>query len=669
MSKPITIEQITHCGIDPTKAQQLLNLINSALNELIPEHAWQTISKKILTPDLPFALHLLLFSHIYPKWPKQLESAPAWFPTNDYISNIKKAMLEKKFIDYQALYNWSIHSYLDFLQWLLDTLNIIFKKNPEKLFDASQWLIGAKLNITDSLFSGDLTKTAIIYREHQQIKKLSYAELDQLSNQIANSLVQLKIKPGAPIAIVMPMTHLAVAIYLAIIKMGGVVISIADSFSTDEIATRLDITKTKLVFTQDRFLRSNKSIDLYNKVKLTHAQTIIVIPHEKNNPTPLRSNDLAWESFLVLNTQFSSYAADPMSHCNILFSSGTTGTPKAIPWTQVTTIKAASDGYLHQDIKTNDIVAWPTNLGWMMGPWLIFAGLVNHATIALYDDVPTGRGFGEFVQDAGVTILGLVPAIVAHWNHTQCMKGLNWEKIKLFSSSGECSNPIDMLYLMSLAGYKPIIEYCGGTEIGGAYITSTLVQNNYPSLFTTPALGSNFILIDEQGHVTDDGEVALIPPAIGLSNEIINGNHHDIYFANMPKSNNGIALRRHGDHFKKLTHHLYLALGRTDDTMNLGGIKVGSAEIERVLAELDFLRETAAIAISPTIPGPSCLVIFAVTKKTLEKSFLLKTMQQQISQHLNPLFKIHDIIITDALPKTASNKIIRKRLRNQYINQ
>ena len=354
------------------------------------------------------------------------------------------------------------------------------------------------------------------------------------------------------------------------------------------------------------------------------------------------------------------------SHANILFSSGTTGDPKAIPWNHATAIKVASDAYLHQNIQAGDVLAWPTNLGWMMGPWLIFAALLNQATIALYTDTPNTREFGKFIQDAKVTMLGVVPTLVAAWRQSHCMEELDWQTIKVFSSTGECSNAEDMLYLMSLAGYKPIIEYCGGTEIGGSYITSTLLENNYPAIFTTPAMGLDLVLLDESGHFSDNGEVALIPPSIGLSTELLNADHHKIYFANMPKLANGKILRRHGDQVQRLPHGLYSVLGRADDSMNLGGIEISSAEIERSFAGLDGVIETAAIAIPPPDNGPSRLVIYVVSQHKLNQEKTKQAMQIRINQHLNPLFKIYDLVFTQELPKTASNKIMRRILRKQY---
>src|SRR3972149_4901263 len=123
--------------------------------------------------------------------------------------------------------------------------------------------------------------------------------------------------------------------------------------------------------------------------------------------------------------------------------------------------------------------------------------LVNRATMALYVGSTTRREFGEFVSRAGVTMLGVVPKLVRAWKADGAIEGLDWTAVRRFSSTAEPSTPEEMLYLMSLADYKPIIEYCGGTEIGGGYITGTMVQPCAPSTFTTPAMGLDFVIQDE----------------------------------------------------------------------------------------------------------------------------------------------------------------------------
>jgi len=302
----------------------------------------------------------------------------------------------------------------------------------------------------------------------------------------------------------------------------------------------------------------------------------------------------------------------------------------------------------------------------MMGPWLNYASLLNRATMALYGDAPTTRGFGAFVARARVNVLGLVPSIVKAWRSDDRMLGLDLSAIKCFGSTGEASNATDYLYLMMLAGYRPVIEYCGGTEIGGGYITGTLVQPASPATFSTPALGSDFVLLDEQGQPTDNGELYLIPPTLGYSQSLLNREHHEVYYAGTPAGPGGTPLRRHGDQIQRLGAGYYRALGRVDDTMNLGGIKVSSAEIERVLDAVPGVQRTAAIAVNPPGGGPSELVVFVVpAEPSTDAAALSPALQQALKSRLNPLFRISAVKLVATLPVTASNKIMRRELRAQ----
>ncbi|MEN8239754.1 MAG: AMP-binding protein, partial [Actinomycetota bacterium] len=350
---------------------------------------------------------------------------------------------------------------------------------------------------------------------------------------------------------------------------------------------------------------------------------------------------------------------------NILFSSGTTGDPKAIPWTQTTPLKAAMDGRFHHDIHRGDVVAWPTNLGWMMGPWLIYASLLNGAAMALYDDAPTGRAFIEFVADAGVSMLGIVPSIVASWRASGALQDGDWRSVRVISSTGEASSPDDYRWLMRTAGGVPVIEYCGGTEIGGGYVTSTVLDPCVPSLFSTPALGIDLVLVDDDGE-GDAGEVFLVPPSMGLSTELLNRDHHEVYYEGVPRV--GRPIRRHGDHMERTRTGYYRALGRVDDTMNLGGIKVSSADLERAIGDVQGIAECAAVSVPPSGGGPEHLVVYVVATPgaTLDMDDLRDVMQQAIRTRLNPLFKVHEVIAIPALPRTASNKVMRRSLRSSY---
>jgi acetyl-CoA synthetase len=248
------------------------------------------------------------------------------------------------------------------------------------------------------------------------------------------------------------------------------------------------------------------------------------------------------------------------------------------------------------------------------------------------------------------------------------MEQFDWSKIKCFSSTGEASNPEEMEYLMSLANNKPIIEYCGGTEIGGGYVTSTLVQPNIVSTFSSQALGGEFVLLDENGELAEQGEMFLIPPIMGLSTSLLNRDHHEVYYNDVPKFKNAV-LRKHGDELIRLENGYYKAQGRADDAMNLGGIKVSSIQIEEIINQLEFIKESAAIGISPKNGGPSSLVIYAVgIPSSLSDEDKLKKAKLIIRERLNPLFKIEKLIEIDLLPRTASGKVMRRKLRDLYLD-
>jgi acetyl-CoA synthetase len=413
-------------------------------------------------------------------------------------------------------------------------------------------------------------------------------------------------------------------------------------------------------------VRGGKRLPLYETVVAANPPRAIVIRENQHAPTPaLRPGDREWSAWLPASSApFPAVARAPGDAINVLFSSGTTGEPKAVPWTQTTPIKAAMDAHFHQNVQAGDVLVWPTSLGWMMGPWLLFAGLLNRASIGLFYDAPTSRRFGQFVQDAGVTMLGVVPSLVKGWRASRCMEGLNWSNLKVFSSTGECSSADDMRYLMALAPGRPIIEYCGGTELGGGYLTSVVTRPCPPALFNTPALSTDLVILDEAGSPSDNGELFLNPPSLGFSTRLLNADHHQIYFSGVPGGS--LTLRRHGDQVECLPGGFYRAHGRVDDTMNLGGIKVSSAEIERVVLGCAGIREAAAVAVAPPGGGPSLLVLFVVVNSPVSREALLQELQQLIKCRLNPLFKIHDVVVVDTLPRTASNKVMRRMLRKQY---
>ncbi|XP_020686026.1 probable acyl-activating enzyme 18, peroxisomal isoform X2 [Dendrobium catenatum] len=710
----IQVEDVIAAGLPPAEARDFHLALRSAANAGrqvgMEAEVWRAVvTQRLLRPDHPHALHQLVYYSVYAKWDlAERGPPPYWFPSSAQckLTNLGRLMeangpklLGSSYVDpitsFNVFQNYSVCHPEVYWSIVVKELSVIFRNEAKSILDTSDkfkeggaWFPGAVLSIAECclLPSNSPNKTdgnsAILWMnegsDDSPVSSLSQKELRRQVMMVANALDTLFTK-GDAIAIDMPMTSTAVIIYLAIILAGYVVVSIADSFAFKEIATRMRISKAKGIFTQDFIIRGARKFPLYSRVVEATDCKAIVVPASGNDVgLTLRNHDLSWRDFLSRVAglprpcDYSPVYQSADAAINILFSSGTTGEPKAIPWTHISAIRSAADGWAHLDIQAGDIVCWPTNLGWVMGPILLYSCFLNGATLALYHGSPLGRGFGKFVQDASVTILGTVPSLVKTWKSSKCMEGLDWTKIRLFASTGEASDIDDDIWLSSRAFYKPVIECCGGTELSSSYIQGSLLQPQAFGAFSTPSMTTGFVIFDEQGiPYRDDepcaGEVGLFPRFMGASDMLLNADHKKVYFDGMP-SYRGMILRRHGDKIQRTVGGYYIVLGRVDDTMNLGGIKTSAVEIERVCNRAEeSVLETAAVSFRSRDGGPEQLVLFAVLKPgtTKEESSLRAKFQRAIQKELNPLFKVNLVKVVPEFPRTASNKLLRRVLRDE----
>lgn len=712
----ISVSDIEALGISSSIALKLYEDISEIINTHGPSspQTWTLLSKRLLHPLLPFSFHQMMYYGCFKDFGPD---PPAWSPDPEaaMLTNVGQ-LLERRGKEFLgSTYKDPISSFSHFQEFsvsnpevywktILDEISVSFSVPPQCILSENtsregslanpggQWLPGAYVNPAKTCLTLNCKRTlddvVIRWRDEgnddMPVSSLTLQELRSEVWLVAYAINALGLDRGSAIAIDMPMNVESVIIYLAIVLAGHVVVSIADSFAPLEISTRLKISEAKAIFTQDLIIRGDKSIPLYSRVVYAQAPMAIVIPTKGCSfSMNLRDGDISWHDFLEKATglrgdEFAAVEQPVEAFTNILFSSGTTGEPKAIPWTHVTPFKAAADAWCHMDIRKGDIVAWPTNLGWMMGPWLVYASLLNGASIALYNGSPLGSGFAKFVQDARVTMLGVIPSIVRIWKSANSTSGYDWSAIRCFASTGEASSVDEYLWLMGRAQYKPIIEYCGGTEIGGGFVSGSLLQPQSLAAFSTPAMGCSLFILGDDGHpipqnVPGMGELALGPLMFGASSILLNADHYNVYFKGMPLWN-GKILRRHGDVFERTSRGYYHAHGRADDTMNLGGIKVSSVEIERVCNGVDSnVLETAAIGVPPPQGGPEQLVIAVVFKdsddSTVDLDKLRISFNSAVQKKLNPLFRISHVVPCSSLPRTATNKVMRRVLRQQLSQQ
>src|SRR3989454_3798971 len=596
-------------------------------------------------------------------------------------SNLGGLIAKRRVAGYPDLHRWSAEHREEFWEAMVARLGIVFRTPPTRTLDPASppdrpaWLPGARMNIAESCFKADSRHVAIVSGSESSPEphKMTYGELQRLAHRVASGVENLGVPGAARLALYMPMTPESVAIYLGVILAGRCVVGIADASAPEEFGKRGRIADARAVFTIDSYVRGGKEHKVYEKVVAAGGPPAIVLSGGDQSVRASRKEDRTWREFLSDSTEFDAVPCRPEDATNILFSSGTTKDPKAIPWTHVTPIKSASDAYLHQDVHPSDVLAWPTSFGWMMGPWLTYASLVNGAAMALFVGDPARREFGEFVAKAGVTVLGVVPKLVRSWMAGRTMEGLDWSRVRLFSSTAEPSSPEEMLYLMYLAGYKPVIEHCGGTEIGGGYLTGTVVQPCAPSMFTTAAMGLALRILRE-GLPPDPGGGFLLPPSIGLSNDLLNYNHAQEYFAGVPAGPHGEILRRHGDRIERLPGGFYRHLGRIDDVINIGGVKTSAEEIRSVIAN-PLVYDAKPVAVDVDGSGQHVLVVYAVPRNAGEvgsrevRDRLKKEFVRAIKERLNPLLAhVHDVVLVPELPQAGPGKTRTMRdLREDYV--
>ncbi|KAI9083016.1 hypothetical protein K1719_035031 [Acacia pycnantha] len=714
--RELQVQDFVQAGLTSEEAQRF----DQALKQLIlqrvewsdPRELWrELVARRLLKPWHPHSLHQLVYYSVYARWDASTKGPPLyWFPSlwharqtnlgrimETYGSKFLGAAYKDPLTSFNLFHKFSVEHPEVYWSIILKEVAVSYFESPKCILDASDkskhggtWLPGSVLNIAECcLLPSDRPKKddgslAIVWRDEgfddSKVNQMTLKELREQVMMVAK-VIAANFSKGDAIAIDMQMTVNAVIIYLAIIVAGCVVVSIADSFAPKEIAVRLRVSKAKGIFTQDFISRGGRKFPLYSRVIEAASCKVIVLPVLGDDVgVQLREQDQSWKDFLSSGSQHprsNYYSPVPVyqsmeSVTNILFSSGTTGEPKAIPWTQLSPIRSAADAWALIDVQVGDTFCWPTNLGWVMGPTLIYACFLSGATLALYHGSPLGHGFGKFVQDAGVSILGTVPSLVKTWKNTNCMEGLDWTKIRTFCSTGETSNVDDDLWLSSRSYYNPIIECCGGTELASSYILGSQLQPQAFGAFSTASMATGIVILDENGVPYPDdvacaGEVGLFPVYFGATDRLLNADHEQVYFKGMPFYK-GKQLRRHGDIIRRSVGGYIIVEGRADDTMNLGGIKTSSVEIERVCDRADeCILETAAISVAPTTGGPEQLVIFVVLKKgyNSDAETLKMKFSKAIQRNLNPLFKVRLVRIVQEFPRTASNKLIRRVLRDQ----
>lgn len=628
--------------------------------------------------------------------PNTLEFQPiAWTPTADVIerAQLTKFMRQVGAKTFDELYQYSIADVEKFTAEVLRFLDIKFDPPYEKLLDTANgiefpnWCAGAGLNITEMCLDRWQTdemkdQPAIIWEgEEGKSRTLTYAELMSEVESCSASLRNLGLTKGDAIGIHMPMVPETVITLLSIGRIGAIAVPVFSGYGIDAIVSRLKVVEAKALFTCDGFPRRGKffkATDIIDEVlpKVRSIKRLYTVPRTKSLGEPTRFEWIDfWNEGEPDIKEFSrpepTLAEDPLI---ILYTSGTTGKPKGILHTHCSfPIKAAQDMAFGTDVGKGTRISWITDLGWMMGPWLIYGALINGATICLYDgapDYPNADRMWEFAAKHKVEILGISPTLVrALATHgDELPKKHDLSSLRAFASTGEPWNPAPWWWLFEKVGDSklPIINYSGGTEISGGILMNNPLTPIKPCGFSAPCPGMDADILSDKGESVGAGcvgELVIKQPWIGMARGFWNEpeRYLETYWSRFEN------IWVHGDWAMKDADGHYFILGRSDDTLKVAGKRVGPAEVESLLVAHENVAEAAVIGIPDEMKG-TAMVAFVVLKGA-ETENLAAELKMLVAKDMGKPLAPSRIHFVAAIPKTRNAKVMRRVIRAAFLGE
>ena len=582
------------------------------------------------------------------------------------------------------------------IEWFWDAaikdIDIAFYRHFDTVVDLSKgkpwakWWIGGRMNIVQSCLDRYRDreahdKLAIIFEgEPGDVRKLTYAELDRQVCKLAGALRKLGVRPGDRVAIFMPMCPEVAISVLATAKIGAVIIPLFSGYGAEAIASRLRDGEAKVLICADGFYRRGQVVPMKetaDKALVSSPSVTRVIMHRRvvRDVPWTHGRDHVWDVLLEDELDHApTHELDPEDPLMIIYTSGTTGKPKGTVHVHGGfPVKTAQDMAHGFDVGAGDTIFWYTDIGWMMGPWLIFGSLILGATMVLYEgtpDHPAADRLWRMVADHRVTVLGVSPTLVrglmTHGDEVPAHHDLT--SLRILGGTGEPWNPEPFhWFFKNIGGGRiPVINYTGGTEISGGILCGNVITHLRPCAFAGPVPGMAADVIDAEGKSVrgEVGELVIRNPWPGMTRGFWGDQQR--YIETYWSRFEGIWV--HGDWaYVDPEDGLWYVLGRSDDTIKVAGKRLGPAEVESVLVGHPWVAESAAIGVPDELKG-EVLVCFVILRPNREASDKLALeLSDLVATALGKPLRPKAVHFVSDLPRTRNAKILRRVVKSVYI--
>ena len=570
-----------------------------------------------------------------------------------------------------------------FWESVIDFLDLPFARPWRTVRDTSRghawatWFVGGQFNMSEACVDRwaeqEPDRVAVkSQKETGETRELTFAELQDEVGRLAGALRSLGVDRGDAVAVYLPMGQEAVVSLLAVARLGAVFIPVFSGFGAGAVAGRLTDPKPKVLICANGFIRRGDLVAMKEVADEAAGLAdgidhLLVVDYADRTDTPMTEDrDVRWDEIVPQVDPVAPVATSTEDPVLIAYTSGTTGRPKGAVHAQAgLTVKLTQEVAFQAELQPGDVLMWATDMGWIMGPWMVIGGLANGVTIATYDGAPNYPGpdrIWQVASELGVTFLGVSPTLIrAIQPHgaDQARKH-DLSRLRAFGSTGEPWNPDPWWWLFRDVGEetRPIINISGGTEIGACLLSVNLLQGLKPTSLGSPSLGIDADVYDADGKPVrgEVGELVVRGSWPGMTRGF--WKEPDRYIATYWSRFEDTWV--HGDWASIDGDGFWYLHGRSDDTLSIAGKRIGPAEIESAVVALEAVLEAAAIGVPHDIKGES-IAIYAVPVPGIEPDdALTASVEDAVVSALGKAFRPGAIRWVEDLPRTRSAKIMRR---------
>src|SRR6266849_3039426 len=575
----------------------------------------------------------------------------------------------------EELWQWSVNNLEDFWASIAEYFHVKFSRPytavlTERKMPGAVWFPGSRLNFAEHFFRNATSeRPALVFRsERPELVEVSWAELRQKVSAVAKALHAMGVQRGDRVVAYMPNIPETLIAFLACASMGAIWSSCSPDFGTSSVIDRFKQIEPKVLFAVDGYQYGGKIFDRRSIIaELQHAlpslQKTVLLPYLQNQFEPGKlTNTIAWQKLLAQPGELV-FEQVPFNHpLWILYSSGTTGLPKAIVQGHGgILLEHLKNLSLEVNLKSGDRFFWFTTTGWMMWNFLV-SGLLVEATILLYDGSPGYPDLNTlwlFAQDTNMTFFGTSAAYVS-----SCMKAsiepdgqFDLHKLQGIGSTGSPLPPEGFLWLYQhIKQDLWLASMSGGTDVCSAFVNGSILLPVYAGELQCRSLGAKIEAFDEQGHALIDevGELVITEPLPSMPlffwNDPAHQRYQESYFSLYP------GIWRHGDWIKITPRGSAIIYGRSDSTINRAGIRIGTSEIYRIIESLPEVLDSLVVGVE--LPhGRYYMPLFVVLREGVELDDALKAkINGKLRTTISPYHVPDEILTIPEVPRTLNGK-------------